>query len=341
MSLQATAPSPQRQRPEWAGDTLLSRAVNAAIGNRWLWDTLMKPMARQTLIKTAEDNGVAWRAQVAAWEAPAQAAAVAALKDQLTDPSVPYPGYYLLPFHAYADGNMNWLAAFEAEAATYSMALRVWPSEVKAGSLVAEAAQRRLRGGYTGAVAAYLGEHGLSAPRTVLDVGCSIGISTRALAAAFPDAESVTGMDLSPFMLAVAAARDAAGQGLDAQGAERRRWVHGLAEATRLADCSVDLYSAAFVHHELPTAASRAVMAEAFRVLRPGGVYVMCDNDPKSEVIQNLPPALFTLMKSTEPHSDEYYALDVEGELAAAGFAHPRSTRTDPRHRTVVAHKPL
>ena len=33
-------------------------------------------------------------------------------------------------------------------------------------------------------------------------------------------------------------------------------------------------------------------MAEAFRVLSPGGVFVMCDNDPKSPVIQNLPPVL-------------------------------------------------
>jgi hypothetical protein len=32
----------------------------------------------------------------------------------------------------------------------------------------------------------------------------------------------------------------------------------------------------------------------------------------RSKVIQNLPPVIFTLMKSTEPHSDVYYTFDVE-----------------------------
>jgi len=32
----------------------------------------------------------------------------------------------------------------------------------------------------------------------------------------------------------------------------------------------------------------------------------------RSKVIQTLPPAIFTLMKSTEPHSDVYYTFDVE-----------------------------
>lgn len=41
------------------------------------------------------------------------------------------------------------------------------------------------------------------------------------------------------------------------------------------------------------------VVQEAARVLKPGGVLAITDNNPKSPVIQGLPPALFTLMKST------------------------------------------
>jgi hypothetical protein len=45
-------------------------------------------------------------------------------------PSLPpvvmdYPNYYTQPFHAYEDGNLNWLAAAEVESATSAMCLRV------------------------------------------------------------------------------------------------------------------------------------------------------------------------------------------------------------------------
>jgi hypothetical protein len=36
---------------------------------------------------------------------------------------------------------------------------------------------------------------------------------------------------------------------------------------------------------------------ECRRLLRPGGTLAIADNNPKSKVIQNLPPVLFTLMK--------------------------------------------
>ena len=52
--------------------------------------------------------------------------------------------------------------------------------------------------------------------------------------------------------------------------------------------------------------------------------------------MQNLPPALFTLMKSTEPWSDEYYAFDLEGAMREGGFAHVETAEADHRHRAVL-----
>ena len=78
-----------------------------------------------------------------------------------------------MPFHAYDEGNLNWLAAFEAESATLAMALRVWPQEVKAGTCDSAEAQRRLRAGYTDALASYIKTHGLAQPKQILDIGCS------------------------------------------------------------------------------------------------------------------------------------------------------------------------
>ncbi len=64
------------------------------------------------------------------------------------------------------------------------------------------------------------------------------------------------------------------------------------------------------------------------------------DINPRSKVIQSLPPAIFTLMKSTEPHSDEYYVCDVEKAMRDAGFERLASAEVDPRHYAVLARAP-
>ena len=317
------AETTQKAKPDWAGDDVLSKVVDAAINNRVLYEGLMKPMARRTLINTAEKNGVAWRDIAARLE---KDPSIQKHFDDVKNDAVEYPEYYLKPFHAYAEGNLCWLAAFEAEPATYSMALRVYPKD----RITAEVAQARLRDSYTEALRAHVDAHAAGEPKTILDVGCSVGISTQYISRAFPEARMI-GMDLSPYMLAVAKHRDEG-----AEGAERREWVHGLGEDTGLESDSVDVVSLAFVIHECPESATRALMTEAARVLKPGGTFVMTDNNPKSPVIQKLPPALFTLMKSTEPHSNEYYTVDIEGLLAECGFEHVHTVDTDPRHRTVL-----
>lgn len=56
--------------------------------------------------------------------------------------------------------------------------------------------------------------------------------------------------------------------------------------------------------------------------------------------VQELPPVLFTLMKSTEPFLDEYYLTDLERVIKETGFANVQTVLTDPRHRTVTATVP-
>lgn len=51
-------------------------------------------------------------------------------------------------------------------------------------------------------------QHGARGFQNILDVGCSAGISTRAMADAFPEAASLRGLDLSPHFLAVAEHRE-------------------------------------------------------------------------------------------------------------------------------------
>ncbi|KPQ40803.1 MAG: class I SAM-dependent methyltransferase [Phormidium sp.] len=307
-------------KPAWAGDDWLARLVNQLIATPLLY-RLMKQQARRVLIKTAEKNGVRWRDRVAELDSEELRASLASI----TNPNLTYPDYYQVPFHAYDAGNLCWLAALEAEPATQSMALRVWKDE----ALSPDIAQQRLRHSFFEAIAPHL-------PQTIenaLDVGCSIGISSEFLHRYLQNRQSqplrTVGLDLSPHMLAVAQRRD--------QSQQIHQWVHGNAEATDFRDHSFDVITLQFVLHELPRHATTAIFREMRRILRPGGLLAIVDNNPKSAVIQNLPPALFVLMKSTEPWSDDYYTFDVEETLNQVGLNHIETIPTDPRHRTIIA----
>ena len=310
-------------KPAWAGDDFLSKVVNLLIQTKPLY-ALMKRQARQVLIKTAEKNGIPWRQTFAEFEA----SEIKALLPDIENAAVTYPAYYQVPFHAYDAGNLCWQAAFEAESATYSMALRVWPHE----GLTWQAAQARLRSTFHEVLGAYRPE-----PVTrLLDMGCSVGISTftthRFLQQRQTAPIATTGLDLSPYMLAVAQMRDTQN--------EIAQWRHALAEDTGLSAATYDVIMLQFVTHELPRVAARAIFQEALRLLTPGGTLAIADNNPKSEVIQKLQPVLFTLMKSTEPWSDDYYTFDIEAALAEIGFQRIVTQETDPRHRAILAQKP-
>jgi ubiquinone/menaquinone biosynthesis C-methylase UbiE len=309
-------------KPDWAGDDLLSQIVNRLIKTKPIY-ALMKQQARQVLIKTAEKNGVPWRQTCRDLDTPAMRQRL----EQLTQADVTYPDYYQVPFHAYDQGNLCWQAAFEAAPATYAMALRVWPQE----ALTWQAAQDRLRSSFHQVLA----QHGPTAVNTILDMGCSVGISTLSLHRYYGQTQNhpvrTVGLDLSPYMLAVAQDQDTEG--------EIAQWVHGRAEATGFPDESFDLVSLQFVTHELPRQATLAIFREAHRLLAPGGALAILDNNPQSPVIQNLPPVLFTLMKSTEPWSDDYYTFDLSAALVETGFETPITVSTDPRHRAIVARR--
>ncbi|PWA83931.1 S-adenosyl-L-methionine-dependent methyltransferase [Artemisia annua] len=171
--------------------------------------------------------------------------------------------------------------------------------------------------------------------RDILDIGCSVGVSTRYLADKFPSA-NLTGLDLSPYFLAVAKYKEKKSP----KGTNSFQWIHANGENTGLDSQSFDIVSIAYVLHECPARATINLVKESFRLLRPGGTFVITDNSPKSKKLQELSPVLFTLMKSTEPFLDEYYLLDLEKAVKDAGFVNIQTVLTDPRHRTLTATVP-
>ncbi len=111
-------------------------------------------------------------------------------------------------------------------------------------------------------------------PRTaaVLEIGCGTGVVTRAIAARDGFAGTVTGVDQSPHFIAVAESL-AAADGV----ADRAQFAVGDAHALDFADASFDTAVAhTLVSHVRDPL---AVLAEAARVVRPGGTVAIFDGD--------------------------------------------------------------
>lgn len=331
-------------KPRWAGngnDDILSSFVNALISFKPLF-SVMKVMARRTLIGTAEKNGITWSETCDMYEQ--RKSNIQDMYDSIihTDKTMSYPEYYTQEFHAYDNGNLNWQAAYECESATLSMALRVWPRE----GYTADEAQDKLRYSYTDAIKSYAKYDDIKTPNKIIDIGSSVGISTFYLAKVFDKSTQIDGLDLSPYFLSIAKVRQAdviVGAADDdkfkGDRIDRINWIYAKAEDTKLPSDTYDLTSISFLFHELPQDASTQILREMYRITKPGGIIAITDNNPRSKVIQNLPPALFTLMKSTEPWSDEYYVYNIEDALVDSGFTDVVTVPTDPRHRTILARK--
>jgi ubiquinone/menaquinone biosynthesis C-methylase UbiE len=296
---------------------------------------LLKQQARSMMIKRAKTIGVFWHetAEALRWrhEIPgnldssgfAVAQAWETTLAEIQNNDLPYPEYYLRPFHAYAEGNLGWLPAMEVEVAAKAVHARIWPDAGAQGDAW-------LRQSYHAVLQAQLAP----APERIIDLGCSVGMSTFSLQSVYPAAQ-VTGVDLSPYFLAVAQYQAQEYQAQ--QDSPSIQWVHAPAEATGLPDQSFDLVSACLVFHELPQSAALAILQEAKRLLKPGGHMALMDMNPQSDTFAKMPPYVFTLLKSTEPYLDEYFDLDLPQALQSAGFDRPSVTANSPRHRTLLA----
>mmetsp|Transcript_3468 Transcript_3468/g.8932 ORF Transcript_3468/g.8932 Transcript_3468/m.8932 type:complete len:396 (+) Transcript_3468:28-1215(+) len=329
-----------------SGPSGLSRwLINTALASP-LYKAVLVPQAKATMVKTAEKNGVPWTDALAWLEARGPW--------ELPDPEqegVTVPDYYREPFHAYESGNLCWEAALEGEIASRAVGARNFPEAGADGELA-----------FRGAFDEALTSLGAVVPEggAMVDLGCSSGISTRRLAANWPGAASVLGLDLSPHFLAVGRRLTALGRAEEAAGDAGGGWQwindwRGYTDARvelRLADIgatglpsgSVDVVSLSMVIHELPPAATRQVATEALRLLRPGGQLWITEMDFQTPAFMKLRanPLLFSLLRSTEPYLDVYadYMPTLPAELSELGFSTVRLAAATGRHFALVATKP-
>ncbi|CAE7303936.1 unnamed protein product [Symbiodinium natans] len=289
------------------GQTLLDMALESP-----LYKMLLVPQARRTMVDTAEANGIGWSSALeyirgqGPWDdSVLQGLSSSDGSDNSESSALPsLPSYYQKPFHAYDTGNLNWEAAFEQELASRAVGARNFPAFGKDG----EDAFRAAFDNALDSLGAVVPEGGL-----IVDMGCGTGISTRRLAARFPSASQLIGLDLSPYFVAV-------GQRLMELEPPAETWVTDVvadqrvklqvkdAEHTGLRDECASNVNLCLVIHELPPDVTRRVCAEALRLLKPGGQLWITEMDFSAPGYVQLRsnPLLFALIRSTEPYLDEY-----------------------------------
>ncbi|MDJ0660989.1 MAG: class I SAM-dependent methyltransferase [Crocosphaera sp.] len=293
--------------------SVASRVINGILSIKPL-AKLAKYQARNMIINRAEQIGVPWRENVRQLSQHNWQQELAKVENT----HLVYPDYYVCSFHGYDTGNLSWKSALEVESAAYAVHASIWPEAGVSGD-------SRLRHNYHSILQQQLS----LTPEKIVDIGCSVGMSTFPLQEMYPNA-NVTGVDLSAYHLAVAHYRSQ-------QRNLPMNWVHAAGEATGLPSTSFDLVSTFLLYHELPKTAAIAIFQEARRLLKPGGYFTMMDMNPRAEAFQKMPPYVLTLLKSTEPYLDQYFALDVEKTLTEVGFEPAKITPISPRHRAIVA----
>jgi ubiquinone/menaquinone biosynthesis C-methylase UbiE len=161
-------------------------------------------------------------------------------------------------------------------------------------------------------------------PRRILDVGCTVGHNAVPIAQAFPEAE-VVAIDTAAAALRYGAAR-AAGLGV-----RNIRFVQADAEdLSRWADGHFDWVQTTMFLHELSAGSMPRILAEAHRVLAPGGLILQVEQPQFTEDMPLFEQFLrdWDTFNNNEPFWSSMHAQDIHDVMERAGW---------PRERQFVA----
>ncbi|MBW4551108.1 MAG: class I SAM-dependent methyltransferase [Aphanocapsa sp. GSE-SYN-MK-11-07L] len=229
-----------------------------------------------------------------------------------------YPSYYLQNFHHQTDGYLS-----DTSANLYDLQV-----EILFGG-TADPMRRRILGPLKQELkATALAPHQLK----ILDLACGTGRTLKQLRATFSQA-ALCGTDLSPTYLRKA------NQSLSQNPGELPQLLQANAEALPYLDNYFHAVSSVFLFHELPAEARQNVINQAFRVLQPGGVFVICDSVQAIDSPQLAPMMENFTAIFHEPYYRHYVTDDLNLRLTEAGFA-KLETQTHFMSKYWVARKP-
>lgn len=162
-------------------------------------------------------------------------------------------------------------------------------------------------GGVGESIAQYLKQkHPDFKPKRILDMGCNTGKNLYPYLDVFPELEA-HGIDVGAPLLRF-------GHAVASHEGKPVHFSQQNAEHLEFEDNSFDIVTSSFFLHELPVKSTKAIFAEARRVLRPGGLMVHMELPPNSEVD---PYYGFYLDWDTGPNNNEpFYAEFRDQDLA-------------------------
>lgn len=150
-------------------------------------------------------------------------------------------------------------------------------------------------------------------PSVIVDLGCGTGSLTIPLAKR--TGARVVGIDGDPEVLAIAAAKP---------GGQRVEWTEGLVDQLPLAEGEADFAVSSLVFHHLPLATKRAALAEAMRVLRPGGRLIIADWAAPKDPLMSAAFFLLQCLDGFSTTGDNRRGM-IPALIAEAGFAPPQT----------------
>jgi len=202
-----------------------------------------------------------------------------------------------------------------------------WDGHPYAGYIHSEIIHRRIVAASFGDILAQRRKVAAQAPKDhyekILDMGCSTAHFTQALQETYTNAK-ITGVDLSPRSLEHAE-----------RVANAHDWDWDLyqraAEKTEFENESFDLVGSYILLHEVPARAIKAIFAEAFRVLKPGGDMIMSDVTRFSDMDKlSMWKADQGAKFGGEPHWRESASQDLETLAKDAGFVNVKAAGDAP-----------
>ncbi len=306
---------------------ILINNSNCYIFNKnYLWKYMSKPFkekAREWFINRAENKGIRWREITNFYQSKFVKKKLDIIFSDL-DNNMTYPKYYTKSFHGYDEGNLNWLASYENEASTISMSSRYFKDTSPENSSLF------IRKNFTDKILSYSEKMNFD---NVLDVGCSIGISTEYLNDLIPGNKNITGLDLSPYFISVAKFNN-----------WRKKlnidYIFENAEDTKLKNNSFDLICSSFMFHEVPPQARKNIIKEMKRLLKPGGIISILDLDPE-KLLKKLKKDNWrkVAFESTEPHIYTYYDCNMIEELSNFNLKNILKFDNDPYNSVWICKK--